>query len=357
MNKATAAVFHGEPKTIELRQFSVPKPRRREILVRILGCTVCGSDLHTFHGRRSVPAPTVLGHEMVGEIVTMGAPVKRHDIAGDELRIGDRVTWAIVAACGACDMCQRDLPQKCHSGIKYGHERFSKGRELLGGLASHCLLVPGTAIVRLPDDLPIEVGCPANCATATVAAALEAAGDLRGSSVCIFGAGMLGLTACAMACSQGAREVVCVEPVDQRRELAKKFGATRLVSPQELLAQVQTAVGGLGFDVLLEMSGSSLAFHPACPYVRTGGTIVLVGSVSPSSPVPVLLDQIVRRHLTIRGIHNYGPRHLLTAVQFLSENHQRFPFAKLVGQWYPLDLVADAFAESAKYIRVGVKPF
>jgi len=358
MTHSLAAVFEGHAGKFVLRELPVPQPRGAELLVRVLGCTICGSDVHTLEGRRSVPVPTVLGHEFVGEIVELGEAVVPRDLAGRELRRGDRVTWAIVAHCGDCAMCQRGLPQKCLHALKYGHEPLRPGRELLGGLATHCLLVAGTSIVRLPEDLPLAVACPASCATATVSAAMEAAGEIRGRNVCLFGAGMLGLTACAMASSFGAATVVCVDPVASRRALARCFGATHVLSPEEITDAARAAVGTLGFDIVLEFSGNPAAFHAAWPLLRIGGILVLVGSVFPSAPIPVALEQIVRRHLTIQGIHNYAPRHLLAAVEFLVAHHRRIAFADLVAQWHPLTSVSDAFVNSARSaaIRIGVIP-
>lgn len=358
MTHSLAAVFDGNPGQIALREVPLPRPGGTELLVRVLGCTLCGSDIHSFEGRRSVPVPTVLGHEIVGEIVEFGETASRTDLAGRELRRGDRITWAIVAHCGTCVMCERGLPQKCLHAVKYGHEPLRPGQELLGGLAAHCLLVAGTSIVRLPDDLPLAVACPASCATATIAAALEAAGELAGRSICLFGAGMLGLTACAMASARGAQAVVCVDPVAARRARARLFGATHIASPEEFPDVARAAAGALGFDAVVELSGSPAAFHAAWPLLCTGGTLVLVGSVFPGAPVPIALEQIVRRHLTIRGIHNYAPRHLLAAVEFLAANHRRVPFADLVTAWHPLSSIAEAFADSKRpdAIRIGVAP-
>ena len=354
---AQAAVFAGVPSEITLCQLSIPKLRESEILVRVSGCTICGSDLHSFHGRRTVPVPTILGHEIVGEIIDIGGPSTRFDLEGQELRRGDRVTWAIMANCGLCDLCRRDLPQKCLNGVNYGHEAFRPGRELLGGLAEYCLLVPGTSIVRLPDELPLAVACPASCATATIAAALEAAGDLAGRTVCLIGAGMLGLTACAMSRVQGAAKVVSVDPVSARRDLATEFGSTRTAAPDELAAVAMEEVGPLGFDVVLELSGNPAAFQLVWPLIRTGGTLVLVGSVFPGPSMPIALEQIVRRHLTIRGIHNYAPRHLLDAVKFLASSHTQYPFARLVSEWISLTSIADAFRRGIQpdAIRIGVR--
>ena len=194
-----AAVFHGVGLPLKLREFSLPTPEQSEILVEVVACTLCGSDLHSLHGRRAVPVPTILGHEVLGTIAAFGPTAVRHDAAGEPMNVGDRVTWAIVASCGDCFYCRRSLPQKCERQTKYGHEPLRPRRELTGGLAGHCLLASGTAIFRVPEHLPDATACPANCATATVAAALDAAGQVAGRSVLVMGCGMLGLTATAWA--------------------------------------------------------------------------------------------------------------------------------------------------------------
>lgn len=357
MTESLGAIFEGTAGTVALRHLTLPDPGAGEYLVRVLGCTLCGSDLHSFDGRRSVPVPTVLGHEIVGEIVACGSPTPTFDLAGAELKPGDRVTWAIVASCGNCFYCLRELPQKCQHAVKYGHEPLRPGRELLGGLAEHCLLVAGTALIRLPD-LPLSVACPASCATATIAAAIEAAGTVKDRSICIFGAGMLGLTACAMADSLGASRIVCVEPNAGRRDRARRFGATDVADAKDLFALTRETGIPEGFDAVLELSGATAAFDVAWPLIRIGGVLVLVGSVFPTPPVPIALEQVVRRHLTIRGIHNYAPRHLKKAVEFLTDAHRKYPFAELVADWFPLSDIETAFARAMDpgVIRIGVAP-
>jgi alcohol dehydrogenase len=167
---------------------------------------------------------------------------------------------------------------------------------------------------------------------------------------------MLGLTACAMSRLQGAAKIVSVDPVSVRRKLAMEFGATRTCPPDELAAVAIEEVGTLGFDVVIELSGSPAAFEVTWPLIRTGGTLVLVGSVFPGPSMPIALEQVVRRHLTIRGIHNYAPRHLLEAVNFLSTAHTQYPFARLVSEWIPLSSIADAFRRGSHpdAIRIGV---
>jgi len=351
MTQALAAIYEGQPGRLLLRELPIPRPGPQEVVVRVLGCTLCGSDLHSHEGRRKVPTPTILGHEIVGEIHELGSGLESRGY-----QRGMRVTWAIVAHCGECSFCRADLPQKCLRGVKYGHEAFQPGRELLGGLAEYCLLVPGTTLVPLPPDMPLEVACPAGCATATIAAAAEAGGELSGCSCLVLGAGMLGLTAVAWARQHGATEVVCVDVQPARRERARLFGATACLAPDEVAGWLSGSRHARGFDVAWELSGQPAAFQTGWHHLRTGGTFVLVGAVFPSAPVPLELEQVVRRQLTLRGVHNYAPRHLRQAVAFLDQTWRQIPLATLVGPWIPLADVSRAFelGRQGHSIRVGV---
>jgi putative phosphonate catabolism associated alcohol dehydrogenase len=351
-----AAVFSGVPGEFELREFPVPRPAADEILVRVLGCTICASDLHSFFGRRETPVPSILGHEIVGQIVEAGSTATIFDLRGERLAPGDRIVWTLVASCGECPNCTNDLPQKCARAIKYGHHALRPGRELLGGLAEYCLLLPGTGVMKVPAELTLGEACPLGCATATIAAGMEAADEVRDRSVLVVGAGMLGLTACAMAQSRGARHVFCVDTQPARRRRASQFGATRSLAPEEVDAAIQETTGGRGVDVALEISGANAGFQACWKAVRVGGRIILLGAVFPSPPVPLTMEHLVRRNLTVRGVHNYAPRHLVSAVDFLGDSRGKYPFDSLVSAWFPLSQAKEAFqsATSADAIRIGV---
>ena len=341
-----AALFErcGEP--LKLKNVPVPIPDPGEVLVRVLCCTICGSDLHTFSGRRQSPCPSVLGHEMVGEVLNAG-DTELVDHNKCPINVGDRITWSVAASCGCCDRCHDGMPQKCRTLLKYGHELFDGKTKLSGGLAEHCLLLPGTTIVRVPDALADEIVCPASCATATSFAAVRQAGELTGRRVLVMGAGLLGLTTCAIASSQGASEV-CLCDVDTAR-LAKgtEFGVTRSV----------TEVAG-EFDRIFEMSGHPDAVQTAFAATAVGARVVLVGSVSPGPAVTIDPEQIVRRLVTVCGVHNYIPEDLAAAVRFLATEADSFPFSSLVERTFSLDEVNEAFAYARENqpVRVAVRP-
>lgn len=355
-----AAVFSGADKPLHVRSFPLPLLREGETLVRVTCCTICGSDVHTFQGRRVTPTPTILGHEILGEVAALPEQGAVQDIAGRPLNVGDRVTWSIAASCGQCFFCARGLPQKCEDLFKYGHEKIGEKHPLSGGLAEYCHLAPGTAIVRVPAEVPDAVACPANCATATVAAALRVGGYCEDEVVLIQGAGMLGLTACAMASAGGAREVIACDVDAKRLERASRFGATqcvRVADETALKPVVDKATEGRGVDLAVELSGANSAVEAALGSLRIGGRLVLVGTVFPGPDVAVSPETVVRRLLNIHGLHNYTPQDLAAAVSFLTEHHIDFPFADLAGAVFALEEVETAFqhASESGALRVMVR--
>jgi alcohol dehydrogenase len=356
-----AAVFRTVRAPLTLERFPVRCLEEGEVLVRTLCATICGSDLHSWAGRRPAPVPSVLGHEMVGEIVGMGGGGAR-DYRGQPLELGERVTWSMVWSCGECFYCRNGLRPKCERLMKFGHERLAPGRELLGGLAEHCLLPEKTAIFQAPDGVPDPVLSPANCATATVMAVCRQAGPITGQTVVVHGAGMLGLTACAVAATAGAAQVLVVEPDAPRREQAARFGASEVWDARrpaaELRMRVLELTQGRGADLALEFSGQPEAFRNGLDVLRAGGRFVLAGATFPGAPAPTPVEQIVRQMLRIVGVYNYRPEDLDAALEFLARNHTRFPFADLVERTFSLDAVSDAFAyaEQERPPRVAVRP-
>jgi len=356
--RALAAVFSGHGEPFRLEEFPIPAPGRSEVLVDISCSTICGSDLHTWHGRRQEPVPCILGHEIVGRIVSFGAGAPRRDLRGERLTEGDRITWTLAASCGECFFCRRGLTQKCEQLFKYGHTSISPGREFSGGFAECCLLTAGTGILKLPDSLPDAMAAPANCAVATVAAAFRLAGPVEGATLAILGCGVLGLTAAAMARHLGAAEVVACDLDPSREKLARQFGSGTFSIPSGLLSDVRDLTRGRGADVTMEFSGSAAAVSGAIAATRTGGVSVIAGTTTPGGKVEIDPNDLVRRMLTIRGLHNYAAEDLVVAVDFLSLAKDSFPFDAFGGETFPLDGINLAFETASRRpgTRVAVNP-
>lgn len=330
--------------------------------MRIECCTVCGSDLHTIRGARQEPAPSILGHEAIGVIDSVGNPGPL-DVDGTPLKPGDRVTWSVAVSCGECDRCRGGWPQKCRTLFKYGHSLAEGPYALSGGLSEFILLRSGSTIHQISPDLPASVVCPGNCATATIAAAMRTAGPVQGRRVLILGAGMLGVTAAAFADDAGAKSVVVCDPDTRRLAQATSFGETIGVESHgdldELKRRLESACGSAAFDVVFEISGAPAAVATALAAGDIGARIVLVGSVLPSPAVPLDPEAVVRRCLSISGVHNYAPGDLRTAVDFLQRSHTRYPFAEIVERRFPLQQANQAvdWAAHERPLRVAVQPW
>jgi len=277
---------------------------------------------------------------MLGQVAALPPEEEVRDHTGRPLKLGDRVTWSVTASCDTCFFCTHDLPQKCERLFKYGHEPVNDLHPLSGGLSEYCHLKAGTSIFVVPDEVPDAVACPANCATATVAAALRYGGDCSNETVLVQGAGMLGLTATAMAKWRGALNVVVSDVNPQRQREASRFGATHTVAVGEDSGELGRVVSelteGRGVDLALEMSGDPSAMESGLKLLRIGGRYILAGGVFPTRAPAVPMEMVIRKLLRIQGVHNYTPSDLGVALGFLRESHSVYPFEQLVSARFPL---------------------
>lgn len=170
---------------------------------------------------------------------------------------------------------------------------------------------------------------------------------------------MLGITALAYARELGAARLACLEPDSSRRELAlDSFRADIAGDVAELERWIANKQNGIGFDLIIECSGSNAGTLDAMRLMRTGGRCILVGAVFPSAPIPLVFEEFVRRQWTLHGVHNYRSDDLVRAVEFMSAAQARYPFADLVREKYPLKQIERAViaAQMRENIRVAILP-
>jgi threonine dehydrogenase-like Zn-dependent dehydrogenase len=237
---------------------------------------------------------------------------------------------------------------------------LTDGSGLNGGYASHILLRRGTAVFAVPDELSDELVAPANCALATIVNVLS---DLPRPcrTVLVQGGGLLGVYACAMLSLRGVANVFCCDLSDQRLALIEEFGGMALrADPEhwpEVAAHLNAASGG-GVDLVVEVTGSPAAIPQGVEVLRPGGTYVWAGMVHPETSLALTGEDVVRKCLTIRGVHNYAPPDLAAALKFLTETQHRFPYRKLVSPPLPLAQLGEAveLARRREWLRVSVRP-
>jgi alcohol dehydrogenase len=360
---ARAAVYEAPNAPFILKEYPLRPAGPREVLARVTMSTICRSDIHSYEGRRPNPVPCILGHEIIGVIEEIGPGIGL-DMRGDRLRGGDRVTWTEYFFDG--DSYYRDvldMPQKSHGLRKYGHDRADEDPHFTGGFADYCYILPGTGILKLPADLSDEEATPLNCGVATMVSVTEAAALVMGDAVVIQGLGLLGLYGVALARSRGARLVIGLDAVPARLEAAKRFGADLTIdvgraTEDEVVTAVRGACRPDGADVVIEVCGVPDVIPAGLRMLRTGGRYVLGGLVNPGANVTIDANVLVRQWVTLRGIHNYHPRHLVQALDFVMANRGRFPFRDIVDSRFGLHDLGVAFRKAAErsVLRAAIVP-
>ncbi len=357
------AVYETPNTPFVIRDYPLRDVKAGEVLVRISMSTICRSDLHSYQGHRPNPCPGILGHEIVGRIVCMGADVDL-DLRGDTLSVGDRITWTMYCHEGQSYVGDiLNLPQKSPGLRKYGHLSVDEEPHFHGGFADYCYILPETGILKLPDEISDAEAAPLNCGIATMVAVTEAAEIAVGDTVLVQGLGLLGLYGCALAKARGARRVIGLDVVAHRLETARRFGADVTLDAGELdsdalIARVREQCSAGGVDVGIEVCGLADVVPTGIRTLRVGGRYVIGGLVNPGSTLTLDGNEILRGLVTLKGVHNYHPRHLIQALDFLVSQHRRYPFAELVDARFPLNKIDDAFARAADHsaLRAAVVP-
>jgi alcohol dehydrogenase len=360
---AKAAVMTAPNTDLEIVDYPLPEVEPGAILVKVECCTICGSDIHSWSGRRPAPTPIILGHEIVGTVAEMGTEPML-DSLDQPLRIGDRITWTLMNSCGRCFFCrQKGLPMKCRALTKCGHDRCDVPPHFVGGFAEYAYVMPGTAVIRVPAELSAVEVAPANCALATVVAGWEAAELRPFENVLILGAGALGVYAAAFAAHAGCGRVIGTDTSARRLEFIRRFGATDTIAvggmaEAALIREVRERTEGRGADCVMEVAGVPGLIPLGLKCLRIGGRLVEIGNSFPDANFTCDASDIVWRRLTIQGVHNYDARHLREGIQLLSQARDRFPFAEIVTHTVPLEAINAGLrlAQSGDAIRVAVIP-
>ncbi len=360
--KSKIAVFTAPNNPITLNETHFSGLKEGELLVKMRCATICGSDIHTLKGIRKEPAPTVLGHEIVGEVVDIHPETIPEDLYGKVINIGDRITWTIYASCGKCEMCLKGMPQKCEFLFKYGHQCILNPDHVLsGGYANYVKIEKGTGIIKIEGSIPDYLISQVNCATATISAAFSRVPSPNGKTVLIVGGGMLGITACAMAKAKGAKNVFLVEKNSFRAELSYNFGVNRafiLTNEYDVISEeIKNDTDNKLIDIIIETSGKKEAIEFGVNNLAIGGHLALVGSAYPQPNISISAEYLLRRLATIHGVHNYTANDLKTAYEFMIENYKKYPFEKCVYQdMFKLENINEAFnvAMDEKFLRVAI---
>ena len=351
--RGRAAVTLVNAPGMELTEYEVPDPGPEEILVRVTQASICGSDLHMWRGE--VPwfqrAPGIQGHEMCGRVEKLGAS-RQHDSLGQPLSEGDRVAYAYFIPCGECWACLGGTTGCPNRYRTRNTITADDPPHFLGAYAEYYLLKAGQWIFKVPDSLADELVAPINCALSQVFYGLNQIGVWLGDTVVIQGAGGLGIYACGVAKDMGAGQVIAIDSIPERLELAREFGADEVINLKELptkearVARVKELTAGVGTDVCVEVVGIAGVVQEGLEMTRVGGRYLWMGNIVPGMTAEIVPHDAVRQPKTIRGVLAYDRWVLPRALDWVNRAKDRYPFHKLVGARFPLDQINAAFEQA-----------
>jgi (R,R)-butanediol dehydrogenase/meso-butanediol dehydrogenase/diacetyl reductase len=261
-----AAVFHGA-HDIRLEDIPEPSPKADEVLVRVLQAGICGSDLNRFHyGSHPWPPGFIMGHEFCGEIAAVGSDATAW-------QVGQRVVVEPTIYCGSCFYCQQGYYNRCIDFVTRG----ITGSGTNGGFAEY-VCVPAYQPHRQPPTLSPALGALVE-PTAVSVHGWQLAGIAQPDSVVVVGIGNIGLLAVLVAKTKGAKQIIAVGKYAPRQELAQRYGASLVLSPDDpkLQEHLLAHTDGLGAELVLEAAGTPSSLRMAVESARKGGKIVVLG--------------------------------------------------------------------------------
>ncbi len=277
----------------DIRYQSAPDPvlqDERDAIVRVHACSICGSDLHIFHGLGfSRDQGYCVGHEAVGEVVEVGRAVR-------QLRTGDRVMLSGAAGCGACPACVTGDVSRCRTQPL---QVYGLGHALQGCQAEAVRVpVADFNAARIPDGVDLDQALMLTDALPTAWFGCVNADIGPGRSVAVVGLGPIGLAAVECAFVMGAAQVFAIDPLPDRREHARSLGAVPL-APEQARHEVREATRGAMLDGVVEAVGIEATIHQSLRLAAIGGTVSVIGAPrSPKFEFPIALA--MERSLTFR---------------------------------------------------------
>ena len=278
-----AAVFHEAHQPMTIETLEVAKPQAHEVLLRTAYAGLCHSDLHFLEGLYPIATPCVLGHESSAVVEAVGSEVTY-------VKPGDRVITCTSVFCGTCEYCATGRPQLCNNAsVKMppgkAQRLFWQSKPVVqfANLSSFAeqLLVHENAVVKIADDIPLNIGCLVGCGVMTGAGAvMNTAKVPAGATVAVFGCGGIGLSAVNGAAIVGADRVIAIDTVSSKLDVAKLMGATDVINASNVdpVEAIKEMTGG-GVEYSFEAVGLKTTAEQCFQALRAGGTATIIGMV------------------------------------------------------------------------------
>ncbi len=363
--KIKAAVVREAKGPFVIDELELEEPRANEVLVRIVSTGLCHTDLVARMGFLPMPLPAVLGHEGAGIVEKVGAQVTK-------VKPGDHVATSFMS-CGTCHYCKKGMPAYCaeFKRLNFGGRRADgsttmkkNGQTVYGcffGQSTHAnyALVTERNVVKVPNDVPLEILSPLGCGIQTGAGGvINTLKAQPGSAIAIFGIGSVGLSAILAAVVSGCTKIIALDIIEDRLKIARDFGATHTINSGKVNAveEIQKLTGG-GIEYTLECTGNPKVLRQAVDCLMMGGTCGLIG-VAPMGVEASLDMQTLLDARTVKGVvegESNPDVFIPTLIDLYKQG--KFPFDRLI-KFYNLDQINEAAedSEKGKTLKAVLKP-
>ena len=347
---------------IEIKEFNIPEIGDDEMLVKVEGCGICGTDVHEYKNDPFELIPVVLGHEGTGEIIKMGKNIKR-DSAGKSLNVGDKIVTCIIP-CGECPTCLQhpERTNLCENQGIYG--LISDDNVHLNGWFGDYIVIRKNSTVFNVSDMDLHSRVLIEPAAVVVHAVERAktTGLLKfNSKVLVQGCGPIGLLLLSVLRTMGIENIVALDGNEKRLEMAKRLGATETVnvmkssSFDETIEKIKDLTDGLGADFAFQCTGSPKAHAGIWKLVKRGGGLCEVGFFVNNGDATINPHfDLCNKEITAVGSWVYTPQDYLTTFDFLKRaNGIGLPIKELITHEFPLEQLQEALETNIR--QEGIK--
>ena len=373
-----------QPGKYELREYPLPDPAPGCVLVKMELSGICGTDKHTYQGfttqyagtgeGKQIRFPIIQGHENVGTVAAIGGDGQYADFESVPLKVGDRVVVGANVACGHCYYCRHDFPYYfCQNMADYGNNLSAADPpHLFGGWSQYIYIVPGSFLVRVPDDLPSEVAVLTEIMAVTVGldrakrmSVFPSEAFLFDDTVVVHGVGPLGMCFLMKARMLGAGNIIAVDLSDFRLQFAKRLGADYVLNASkttssERLEFVRGLTHGRGADLVIGTAGVPQAVPETLDMMRLGGLLVEAGNFSDLGEVPISPHRhICAKSARILGVGGEEPAAYGPSMRQMARYMKNYPLCEFVSHRFPLREVEAAVQKSVSpdSMKVAIMPW
>lgn len=315
-----------EPNTVSIEELEIPSPGSGEILLKVVYCGICGSDLHAFKGEHPfISLPATPGHEFSAKIEEIGNNV-------ENFKKDQKVTVEPSLVDNTCYNCQIGKYNICENLRVMGCQGD-------GAMADY-MVVPAEKVIPIPKSLSLRDSILSEPLAVGVHA-VKRVDVLLNKNIVILGAGMIGLSILVNAVKAGAKNIIVIDLIPERLDMAKELGATKILNANEIniKEKIKEVAPYEGIDVVFECVGIEKTIRNAIEIVRKGGKIIVVGVFGEETKVQMAYVQ--DRELEILGSLMYIRRDFTEAVEMLARNE--LPTEKFISQIFPLEEGQKAF--------------